>query len=117
VRFGEPGQAIGIVIEGRRGIMKVGLRRAMPYFCAAWEVAMTVAFVGSIISETVAANEGIGHLMPVASARFDVPPVLAGLIVTGVMGVMMYGMAASIEDRTTGWATRGPNHPRLATGG
>jgi NitT/TauT family transport system permease protein len=98
-------------------IAKVGLPRAMPYFFASLKVAITVAFVGSIISETVAANEGIGHLMLVASSRFDVPLVFAGLIVTGVMGVLMYWVAVAIEERTTGWATRGQNDPRLATGG
>ncbi|WP_198376804.1 ABC transporter permease [Neoroseomonas rubea] len=98
-------------------ITKVGLPRAMPYFFASLKVAITVAFVGSIISETVAANEGIGHLMLVASSRFDVPLVFAGLIVTGVMGVAMYWVAVTIEERTTGWATRGQNDPRLATGG
>jgi NitT/TauT family transport system permease protein len=98
-------------------VMKVGLPRAMPYFFASLKVAITVAFVGSIISETVAANEGIGHLMLVASSRFDVPLVFAGLIVTGVMGVLMYWVAVTIEERTTGWATRGQNDPRLATGG
>lgn len=98
-------------------IMKVGLPRSMPYFFASLKVAITVAFVGSIISETVAANEGIGHLMLVASSRFDVPLVFAGLIVTGVMGVLMYWVAVTIEERTTGWATRGQNDPRLATGG
>jgi NitT/TauT family transport system permease protein len=98
-------------------IRKVGLPRSMPYFFASLKVAITVAFVGSIISETVAANEGIGHLMLVASSRFDVPLVFAGLIVTGVMGVLMYWVAVTIEERTTGWATRGQNDPRLATGG
>jgi len=97
-------------------IVKVGLPRSMPYFFASLKVAITVAFVGSIISETVAANEGIGHLMLVASSRFDVPLVFAGLIVTGVMGVMMYWLAVTIEERTIGWATRGQNDPRLPTG-
>jgi NitT/TauT family transport system permease protein len=98
-------------------IRKVGLPRAMPYFFASLKVAITVAFVGSIISETVAANEGIGHLMLVASSRFDVPLVFAGLIITGVMGVAMYWVAVTIEERTTGWATRGQQDPRLAAGG
>ncbi len=98
-------------------ITKVGLPRSMPYFFASLKIAITVAFVGSIISETVAANEGIGHLMLVASSRFDVPLVFAGLIVTGIMGVLMYWVAVTLEERTTGWATRGQNDPRLATGG
>jgi NitT/TauT family transport system permease protein len=88
-------------------IMKVGLPRAMPYFFASLKIAMTVAFVGSIVAETVAANAGIGHLMLVASSRFEVPLAFAGLIVTGLMGVGMYVICVAIEQRMTGWATRG----------
>ena len=88
-------------------ILKVGLPRAMPYFFASLKIAITVAFVGSIIAESVAPNAGIGRLMMVASSRFDVPLVFAGLVVTGVMGVLMYWAAEAVERRTTGWATRG----------
>lgn len=91
----------------RQVIMKVGLPRAMPYFFASLKIAMTVAFVGSIVAETVAANSGIGHLMLVASSRFEVPLAFAGLIVTGLMGVGMYVICVGIEQRMTGWATRG----------
>jgi NitT/TauT family transport system permease protein len=90
----------------RQVIVKVGLPRAMPYFFASLKIAMTVAFVGSIVAETVAANKGIGYLMLVASSRFEVPLAFAGLIVTGVMGVAMYAVSAAIERRMTRWATR-----------
>ena len=90
-------------------IRKVGLPRAMPYFFASLKISITVAFVGSILSETVASDRGIGHLMMYASSRFDVPLVFAGLMVTAVMGVLMYIAAVSIENRTTGWAMRGQN--------
>jgi NitT/TauT family transport system permease protein len=90
-------------------IRKVGLPRAMPYFFASLKISITVAFVGSIIAETVAANKGIGHLMILASSRFDVPLVFAGLMVTAIMGVTMYVGAVTLESRTTGWATRGQN--------
>jgi NitT/TauT family transport system permease protein len=98
-------------------IFKVGLPRAMPYFFASLKVAITVAFVGSIISETVAANKGIGHLMILASSRFDVPLVFSGLIVTAIMGITMYIVSAAIESRVTGWATRGQtDQQQIATG-
>jgi NitT/TauT family transport system permease protein len=93
----------------RQVIMKVGLPRAMPYFFASLKIAMTVAFVGSIVSETVAANKGIGHLMLVASARFEVPLAFAALLITGAMGVAMYVVAGAFEKRMTGWAVRGVN--------
>jgi NitT/TauT family transport system permease protein len=88
-------------------VQKVGLPRAMPYFFASLKVAITFAFVGSIVAETVASNKGIGNLMLVASSRFEVPLAFAGLLVTSVMGIGMYLVATFIERRTTGWATRG----------
>lgn len=88
-------------------IRKVGLPRAMPYFFASLKVAITVAFVGSIIAETVGSNGGIGNFMLVASSRFEVPLAFASLLVTGAMGIGMYAMAGIIEARTTGWANRG----------
>jgi NitT/TauT family transport system permease protein len=90
-------------------IQKVGLPRSMPYFFASLKVAITFAFVGSIVAETVAANKGIGNLMLVASSRFEVPLAFAGLMVTSIMGIGMYLVAEFVERRTTGWATRGAN--------
>ena len=88
-------------------IQKVGLPRSMPYFFASLKVAITFAFVGSIVAETVAANKGIGNLMLVASSRFEVPLAFAGLLVTSLMGIGLYLVAEFIERRMTGWATRG----------
>ncbi len=88
-------------------VRKIGIPRAMPYFFASLKIAITFAFVGSIVSETVGSNRGIGHLIMLASSRFDVPLVFAGLVVTSVMGVTMYVLARLIENRVTGWATRG----------
>ncbi|GAB5373647.1 MAG: ABC transporter permease [Acuticoccus sp.] len=92
----------------RRDIFfKVGLPRSMPYFFASLKIAITLALVGSVISETIASNSGIGYLMLNASSRFDVPLVFAGLVVVAAMGVAIYAVFASFENRFTGWATRG----------
>jgi NitT/TauT family transport system permease protein len=78
----------------------------MPYFFASLKVAVTLAFVGSVISETIAGNRGIGYLMLSASSSFRVPLVFAGLIVVAIMGVGMYAIFAMLERRFTGWAFR-----------
>ena len=88
-------------------LIKVGIPRSLPFFFASLKVAITLAFVGSVISETVAANEGIGYMMMAASSRFNVPLVFAGLLVVAAMGIIMYELAALIERRCTGWAHRG----------
>jgi NitT/TauT family transport system permease protein len=87
-------------------LLKVGLPRSMPYFFASLKIAVTLAFVGSVISETIAGNRGIGYLMLSASSSFRVPLVFAGLIVVAIMGVGMYAAFALIERRFTGWAFR-----------
>ena len=52
-------------------LLKVGLPRSLPYFFASLKVAITLAFVGTVVSETVAANEGIGYLMMSAGSSMN----------------------------------------------
>ena len=88
-------------------LVKVGIPRAMPYLFASLKVAITLAFIGSVISETVGGNRGIGFLMLSASARNDAPTTFAGLFAIAIMGVMMYAVCALVEKRMTRWAFRG----------
>jgi NitT/TauT family transport system permease protein len=97
-------------------VRKVGLPRSMPYYFASLKLAITSSFLGSILAETVAGQSGIGHLMIVASARFDVPLVFAGLIATAVMSVTMYTIATLVETRTIAWATRTQNDLGVTSG-
>jgi NitT/TauT family transport system permease protein len=97
-------------------VRKVGLPRSMPYYFASLKLAITSSFLGSILAETVAGQSGIGHLMIVASARFEVPLVFAGLIVTAIMSVTMYAVATVIETRTIAWATRGQGDAEMVSG-
>jgi len=88
-------------------MLKVGIPRSMPYFFGSLKVAITLAFVGSVVSETVAANSGLGFMMSAAQSQFNVPLVWAGLIMLAVEGIAMYAVMAWIEGRMTGWAHRG----------
>jgi NitT/TauT family transport system permease protein len=87
-------------------LTKVGIPRSMPYLFASLKIAITLAFIGSVISETIASNKGIGYLMLSASSRFEVPLVFAGLIVVGAMGIGMYAICVIFEHRMTRWAFR-----------
>jgi NitT/TauT family transport system permease protein len=86
---------------------KVGIPRSLPYFFGSLKVAITLAFVGAVVSETVGANKGIGKLMLDAQASFQVPIVFAGLIALAVLGIALYAITALIEQRFTKWAFRG----------
>ena len=90
-------------------LIKVGLPRSMPYFYGSLKVAITLAFVGTTVSEMTAANEGIGYLLISAGSSMQMGLAFAGLVVIGVMAMAMYELFAVVEKRTTGWAHRGSN--------
>jgi NitT/TauT family transport system permease protein len=85
---------------------KVGIPRSLPYFFGSLKVAITLAFVGTVVSESVASNNGIGNLMLQAQAQFLVPLIFAGLVALAVLGILMYWLMAVLERRMTGWAHR-----------
>jgi len=85
---------------------KVGIPRTLPYFFGSLKIAITLAFVGSVISESIASNYGIGNLMLQAQAQFQVPLIFAGLVALAVEGIVMYWLMAILEVRMTGWAQR-----------
>ena len=88
-------------------IRKIGIPRSLPYFFASLKIAITLSFVGTVIAEIIAGNDGIGNVMLIASSNFNVPLVFAGLLVVGVMGVGMYAIFAALETRFTSWSVRG----------
>ncbi len=90
-------------------LLKVGMPRSLPYFFASLKVAITLAFVGSTVSEMNASNEGIGYLLVSAGSSMKMPLAFAGLVVIGAMAMAMYELFAIIEKRTTRWAHRGGN--------
>ena len=88
-------------------LIKVGLPRSMPYFYASLKVAITLAFVGTVLAEMTAGDSGIGYLMQTAGSQQRMPLAFAGLVTIGAMAMAMYELFSWIEKRTTGWAHRG----------
>jgi NitT/TauT family transport system permease protein len=91
-------------------LIKVGLPRSLPYFYASLKVAITLAFVGTTVSEMTAANEGIGYLLISAGSAMQMGLAFAGLLVVGAMAMVMYEIFSVLERRTTGWAHRGAHN-------
>ena len=87
-------------------LTKVGLPRSMPYFFGSLKVAITLAFVGTTVSEMTASNEGIGYLLISAGSSMQMGLAFSGLLVVGAMAMAMYELFSWIEKHTTGWAHR-----------
>lgn len=88
-------------------LTKVGLPRSMPYFFGSLKVAITLAFVGTTVSEMTASNEGIGYLLISAGSSMQMGLAFSGLLIVGVMAMGMYELFSFVESHITGWAHRG----------
>ena len=91
-------------------LIKVGLPRSMHYFYGSLKIAITLAFVGTVLAEMTAGDSGIGYLMQTAGSQQRMPLAFAGLVVIGVMAMAMYELFSFIERHTTAWAHRGSHN-------
>ena len=88
-------------------LTKVGLPRSMPYFYGSLKVAITLAFVGTTVSEMTASDQGIGYLLISAGSSMQMGLAFSGLLTVGVMAMAMYELFSFVEKHTTAWAHRG----------
>lgn len=92
-------------------LVKVGLPRSMPYFYGSLKIAITLAFVGTVLAEMTAGDSGIGYLIQSAGSSNRTALAFAGLVTIGAMAMAMYELFSWVEKRTTAWAHRGSqNH-------
>ena len=87
-------------------MLKVGIPRTQPYLFGSLKVAITLAFVGTVVSETVGANAGLGYQIALAGSNFQMPLVFAALLLLAVEGIVMYAVFAYVEVYFTRWAFR-----------
>ena len=88
-------------------LVKVGMPRSLPFFYGSLKIAITLAFVGTVLAEMTAGDSGIGNLMQTAGSQQRMPLAFAGLVTIGAMAMAMYELFSYVEKHTTAWAHRG----------
>ncbi|HEY9906649.1 MAG TPA: ABC transporter permease [Thermosynechococcaceae cyanobacterium] len=83
---------------------KIGLPHTLPYIFASLKIAASFAFIGTVISESVASNAGLGYLIVQATADFNVPLAFAALLILAALGVVLYGFFIFVEKKVIYWA-------------
>ncbi|HYM35414.1 MAG TPA: ABC transporter permease, partial [Steroidobacteraceae bacterium] len=84
-------------------MLKVGIPRTQPYLFGSLKVAITLAFVGTVVSETVGANAGLGYQIALSGSTFQMPLVFAALLLLAIEGIGMYAAFAYVEVYFTRW--------------
>jgi ABC-type nitrate/sulfonate/bicarbonate transport system ATPase subunit/ABC-type nitrate/sulfonate/bicarbonate transport system permease component len=78
------------------------LPASLPVIASGVKVSITLSVIGAVVGEFVSGNRGLGSLVSIAKANFDVELMFVGLLWLILLGLAYY-MAASLAYR---WAVR-----------
>ena len=82
---------------------KVRLPRALPNIFGGLKVAITLAVVGAIVGEYIAANEGLGYIQLQANANLDTVMLFATVVVLSGLGVALFYGVGMLERLVIRW--------------
>ncbi len=80
---------------------KVRLPAAMPSIFGGLKVAISLAVIGAIIGEYIAAERGLGYLQLQANSQFDTTLNFATVVTISLLGVLLYFVLALVESKVS----------------
>jgi NitT/TauT family transport system permease protein len=81
----------------------VKLPHAAPFIFAGLDMAVVYALLGTIVSEFLGAQQGMGVVITQAQAVTDVAGVFAALVILGTVGILLHTLMQRIERKVVHW--------------
>lgn len=81
-----------------REITQIRLPYAIPYIFSGLKISITLAVIGAVVAEFVAADVGIGYFIQFSTSMFKLPQAWAGLVILVAMSLTLF-QAISIAQR------------------
>jgi NitT/TauT family transport system permease protein len=86
----------------RQVFLRLRLPYAVPYIFAGLRIATTLAVLGAIVAEWLAAANGIGYLVLSGSFNFNTARSFAAIVVLAAIGMAFFGLMSAVE-RSISW--------------
>jgi NitT/TauT family transport system permease protein len=80
-----------------REITQIRLPYAIPYIFAALRISITLAVIGAVVAEFVAADAGLGYFIQFSTSMFRLPEAWAGLAVLVVLSLLLFQSVALVQ--------------------
>ena len=78
---------------------QVEMQYSLPALFASMKVGIVQAVIGAIVAEWMSGKQGLGYILTYASSTYDTPMLLAGIIVTIILGIATYQVISVLEDK------------------
>ncbi len=88
-------------------VSRIALPSASPDILAGMRLGLTVALILSVVCEMLAARQGLGNWILLASRSFRAADLYAGVILLGALGYASSALVTRIERRVLGWRVPG----------
>jgi ABC-type nitrate/sulfonate/bicarbonate transport system permease component len=90
-------------VRGRRLLWQIVLPSASPYVFTGMRVSLAVALIVMVISEMVAASNGIGYFILAAQRGFKIQEMYAGVLTLAIVGYALNRLFLAVENRVLAW--------------
>lgn len=87
-----------------REILHVRLPFALPHVFSALKVSTTLAVVGAVVAEFVAAEKGLGFFIAFSTSNFRIPTAFAGLVVLVAISLVLFRLVGWLQARLVPWS-------------
>ncbi len=84
-------------------LMKITLPSLLAWISASMKLGMSLAIIGAVVGEVVAANQGLGYYILQASYQMDTPGVYVGLTALAIIGWALVYAMERLERRFFYW--------------
>jgi NitT/TauT family transport system permease protein len=84
-------------------LFKIRFPNALPSMFAGLKVGISFAFIGAIVGEFVAAQQGLGYVIVSSQANFDTPRMFVAITLLAVIGTGLFYVVEFVESRIIPW--------------
>jgi NitT/TauT family transport system permease protein len=87
-----------------REIVQIRLPYAVPHIFSALKVSITLAIVGAVVAEFVAAEKGLGYAILFSTSMFKIPQAFAGLALLVIMSLLLFRLVFDVQRYFFPWS-------------
>jgi NitT/TauT family transport system permease protein len=84
-------------------MVKIRFPHALPALFSGMKVGISLALIGAIVGEFVAAKRGLGYLIMVSQGQYDTPTMFAAIVILALIGIVLFFLIDAIERFLLPW--------------
>lgn len=82
---------------------QVEMKYSLPALFSSFKIGIVQAVIGAIVAEWMSGKQGLGYILTYASSTYKVSMLLAGIVLTIIVGILTYEIVNIFENKMLYW--------------